>query len=134
MSRESLLHVNLVEAMSHEVKRRHSDLYSLAIYVDLPSAGNNRPGLIGGYIPDLFAVDAPETCRIIGEAKTPLDCETPRSHFQIQAFLLHLSHFPNGVFYLCVPWFYRARAEALLSAAAGAVNASSVQMVVIGHG
>ena len=132
MSRESSLHVKLVETMTAEIQRRHCDLYSLTVFVDLPSAGRDRPAVIGGYIPDVFAIDTPETCRIIGEAKTPLDCETPRSTLQLQAFLSHLSRFPNGIFYLCVPLFYRVRADSLLAAAVHAVDASSVKTRIIG--
>jgi hypothetical protein len=99
--------------------------------VDLPSAGLNRPAIIGGYIPDVFAIDAPETCRIIGEAKTALDCESERSYRQLQAFLSHLSLFPNGTLYLCVPWFYRRRAETLLAAATRVAGVSSVTYRVI---
>lgn len=107
MSRESWTHVSLVEAAAAEIRRRHKDLYSLTVYIDLPSAGRDRPEMIGGYVPDIFAIDTPETCRIIGEAKTAADCETPRSRLQFVAFLKHLSCFPNGLFYLAVPWFYR---------------------------
>src|SRR5271166_1422041 len=107
MSRESALHVKLVEMTAVEIQRRHGDLYSLTILVDLPSAGRDRPHVIGGYVPDVFAIDTPETCRIIGEAKTALDCETERSRLQFIAFFSHLSRFPNGRFYLCVPHVYR---------------------------
>ncbi len=131
MSRESELHVKLVEAAVAKIQRRHCDLYSLTILVDLPSARQNRPTLIGRFIPDVFAIDAPETCRIIGEAKTPLDCETERSRLQIQAFLGHLALFPNGLFYLCVPLFYRVRAETLVGAAVRATGACAVKTEVI---
>ena len=131
MSREFLMHVSLVEAAATEIKRRHKDLYSLTMYVDLPSAGRDRPTMIGGYVPDIFAIDTPETCRIIGEAKTAADCETPRSRLQFIAFLSHLSRFPNGLFYLAVPWFYRVRARTLIDAAAQAAGASAVKLQVI---
>lgn len=131
MSRESLMHVSLVKAAAAEIRRRHEDLYSLTMYVDLPSAGRDRPEMIGGYIPDIFAIDTPETCRIIGEAKTAADCETPRSRLQFIAFLTHLSRFPNGLFYLAVPWFYRVRARTLVESAAHAAGASSVELRVI---
>lgn len=131
MSRESLMHVSLVEAAATEIKWLHKDLYSLTMYIDLPSAGRDRPGMIGGYVPDIFAIDSPETCRIIGEAKTAADCETPRSRLQFMAFLSHLSHFPNGLFYLAVPWFYRVRARNLIDATAQAAGASAVKVQVI---
>lgn len=82
-------------------------------------------------MPDIFAIDAPETCRIIGEAKTAADCETPRSHLQFVAFLSHLSRFPNTLFYLAVPWFYRVRAQSLIDSVAKAAGASSVRVRVI---
>ena len=131
MSRESLTHVSLVEAAAAEIKWRHKDLYSLTMFVDLPSAGRDRPKMIGGYVPDIFAIDTPETCRIIGEAKTATDCETPRSRLQFIAFLSHLSRFPNGTFYLAVPWFYNVRARTLIDAAAEAAGASAVKVQVI---
>ena len=131
MSRESSLHVGLVETAAAEIRRRHCNLYSLTVFVDLPSAGRDRPQMIGGYVPDVFAIDTPETCRIIGEAKTPLDCETPRSRLQLVAFLSHLSHFPNALFYLAVPWSYRVRARILIDSAAEAAAASSVRLQVI---
>jgi hypothetical protein len=87
--------------------------------------------MIGGYVPDIFAIDAPETCRIIGEAKTATDCETPRSRLQFIAFLSHLSQFPNGIFYLSVPWFYRARARALVESAIEPAGALSVKIQII---
>lgn len=131
MSRESSMHVGLVEGAVAEIKRRHQGLYSLTIYVDLPSAGRDRPAMIGGYVPDIFAIDTPETCRIIGEAKTASDCETPRSRLQFIAFLSHLSRFQNGLFYLAVPWFYRLRARTLIDSAAEAAGASTVTVQVI---
>ena len=131
MSRESTTHVGLVEAAAAEIRRRHKDLYSLTMFVDLPSAGRDRPGMIGGYVPDIFAIDTPETCRIIGEAKTAIDCETARSRLQFIAFLTHLSRFPNGLFYLAVPWFYRVRARTLIESAAQAAGAATVKLQVI---
>lgn len=131
MSRESLAHVSLVEAAATEIRRRHKDLYSLIMFVDRPSAGRDRPTMIGGYVPDIFAIDTPETCRIIGEAKTAIDCETPRSRLQFIAFLTHLSCFPNGLFYLAVPWFYRVRARTLIECAAQAAGAAAVKLHVI---
>jgi hypothetical protein len=131
MSRESSMHVKLVETAAAEIKRRHKHLYSLTVYVDLPSAGADRPKMIGGYVPDIFAIDTPETCRIIGEAKTATDCETPRSRLQFLAFLSHLSHFQNGLFYLAVPWFYRVRARTLIEQVALTAGASAVDVQVI---
>ena len=131
MSRESLMHVSLVETAVAEIRRRHNDLYSLTMYVDVPSAGRDRPTMIRGYVPDIFAIDTPETCRIIGEAKTAVDCETPRSRLQFIAFLSHLSCFPNGLFYLAVPWFYRVRARTVIESAALAAGASAVRLEVI---
>jgi hypothetical protein len=87
--------------------------------------------MIGGYVPDIFAIDSPETCRIIGEAKTPADCETPRSRLQFIAFLSHLSHFPSGLFYIAVPLFYRVHTRNLIDSAAQVAGASAVKVQII---
>lgn len=134
MSWETAQHVRLVDALTAEIRRRHAGLYSLTLFVDLPTFRRDRPQPIGGFVPDVFAVDAPETCRIVGEAKTPLDLETVRSRTQIEAFLTHLSRFPNANFYLAVPLLYRNRAESLLGCAASNACALSVHVHVIGGG
>ncbi len=82
--------------------------------VDHHVFGANRPLSISGFMPDLFASDLPATFEVLGEAKTPLDLETQRSARQISAFLDHLAVRPGSSFYLSVPAFSRARAEAFL--------------------
>jgi hypothetical protein len=134
MSWETAQHVRLVEALAAEIMARHAGLYSLTLFLDLPAYRRDRPRATGGFVPDVFAVDVPETCRIIGEAKTPLDLETDRSRTQIEAFLTHLSRFPNPNFYLAVPLLYKNRAESLLGCAATAASAASVRVHVIGSG
>ena len=134
MSWETALHVRLVETLATEIKRRHAGLYSLTLFIDLPAFRKDRPQSISGFVPDVFAVDTPETCRIVGEAKTPLDLETARSRHQIEAFLAHLSRFPNANFYLSVPLLYRNRAESLIGYAVENASAMGVRVDVIGIG
>jgi hypothetical protein len=126
MSFESALHLQMVRQIVREVAARHGDLYSLVILADLTDYGRNKPMRVGGYVPDVFAIDAPETCRIIGEAKTPGDFETERSQRQVSAFLSHLATAPRAYFYLAVPWVYASRAGALLN---DLINASGAQAV-----
>lgn len=126
--------MRLVETLATEVRNRHAALYSLTMFIDLPEFRRDRPQPIAGFVPDLFAVDTPETCRIIGEAKTPLDFETERSRAQIAAFLTHLSRFPTSHFYLAVPLLYRLRAESLVGGIRSDVSASGVGVHVIGGG
>ncbi|RWN59372.1 hypothetical protein [Mesorhizobium sp.] len=76
--------------------------------------GSNRPSSIDRYTPDLFASDLPVTFEVIGEAKTPLDLETPRSTRQIAAFLDYLALRPNSSFYLSVPPFAIPRSRIIL--------------------
>lgn len=132
MTRETGQHVSLVEGAIAAIQTSHRALYSLVIYADLPAFGRDRPPYIGGFIPDVFAIDVPETVRIIAEAKTPIDLETQRSHRQITAFLRHLSSFPHGILLLTVPWPYTARAHNLLSAWGKDTGCASVSVQVIG--
>ncbi len=132
MSRESAMHVRLVELAAAEIKRRHKDLYSLTIYVDLPSAGLDRPEMIGGYAQLISSRSTRLKPAGSSARRRPhADCETPRSRLQFIAFLSHLSCFPNGLFYLAVPWFYRVRALTLIDSAAQAAGASAVKVRVI---
>ncbi len=81
------------------------------VFADHRGFGVNQPPMIGGYKPDLFVQDVPETFRVIGEAKTPTDFNDDRSMRQIAAFLHHLSLYPNASFYLAVPWLLQERAR-----------------------
>lgn len=116
MSGESEVHVRLVEKLIHEVRQRHSDSGDIAIFADHHSFGRNRPARIGGFFPDLFASDVPETFRVIGEAKTEADLKTDRSERQLAAFLDHLALYPKSTFYLAVPWLLVPRARGVLKA------------------
>jgi hypothetical protein len=82
MSGESELHIRLVEKLIYEVRRRHSDGANIAIFAEHHSFGRNRPARIGGFFPDVFASDVPETFRVVGEAKTESDLKTNRSERQ----------------------------------------------------
>lgn len=84
------------------------------MFADHHRFGSDRPPMIGGFTPDLFASDIPESFRIIGEAKTSSDIDSARTHSQIRAFLQHLSLYENGMFYLAVPLFAGPRARYLL--------------------
>ena len=130
MSRESELHVELVRSVIRAIEADFKHVYSLVLYADLPNFGRDRPHPISGYIPDVLALDIPETFQVLGEAKTHKDLETDRSQRQIRAFLRHLAASPSASFYLAVPLFLQARAKVLMAHWAREVNATSVRCVV----
>jgi hypothetical protein len=110
MSGESSQHIKLVERLITIVEDRHRTSRGILIFADHRKFGDGQqPPMIGGYKPDLFAQDLPETFRLIGEAKTQNDLEQERSALQIAAFLDHLALRPNGGLYLAVPWFLKGR-------------------------
>jgi hypothetical protein len=115
MSGESLVHVRLIEYLVVHVRRMHYPPRGLLLLADHHAFGTNRPPSISGFTPDLFASDLPATFEVLGEAKTPLDLETERSVRQISAFLDHLAVRPESSFYLSVPAFSKARAQAFLN-------------------
>ena len=115
MSGESALHVRLVERLIHHVRLHHVPPRGLLLLADHHAYGSNRPGTIDGFAPDVFASDLPATFEVIGEAKTPLDLESPRSARQIAAFLDYLALRPNSNFYLSVPPFTAARSWTILN-------------------
>jgi hypothetical protein len=114
MSGESSTHTILVENLIRVVDLRHKHTRGFTMFADHHRFGSDRPPMIGGFTPDLFASDVPESFRIIGEAKTSSDLDSMRTHFQIRAFLEHLSLYENGMFYLAVPLFVGPRARYLL--------------------
>ena len=113
---ESATHAGLVQAVIAYVKHEFGDLAEFAIREDAvrPVRGE-RPPMIEGYVPDVFATDVPTTMTLIGEAKTQQDIETDHSRRQISAFLSYLSKTPNGVFVLSVPLAAGAMARRLLA-------------------
>jgi len=114
MSGESRAHTILVKSLIDGVDARHKHVRGFTMFADHHSFGNDRPPMIGGFTPDLFASDVPESFRIIGEAKTSSDLDAERTNCQIRAFLEHLSLRRNGIFYLAVPLFAGPRARYLL--------------------
>jgi len=101
---ESPQHSRLVRLIVKFVEQEFALLEWLAIYDDTtePHRGE-KPPRIGGYVPDVFAVDTPRSTTIIGEAKTLRDLSTQRSRDQITGFLNYLSLVHNGVFILATP-------------------------------
>jgi hypothetical protein len=114
MSGESALHVRLVERLITAVEERYSLHADLMVFADHHSFGRDRPPTIGVFTPDLFASRVPSTFHVIGEAKTPSDLESDRSHRQLEAFLDHLALYPGSALILAVPWTTAPRARHIL--------------------
>src|SRR5260370_41744437 len=104
MSGESAKHIALIERLLSVIEERHGTSQGIMVFADHRRFPLGQPPTIGGYKPDVLAHDLPITFRIIGEAKTS-DLGDDRSLRQIGAFLDHLRLYPNGTFYLAVPWF-----------------------------
>lgn len=115
MSGESGHHSALVERLITVIQTRHSAPRGMLVLADHRAFGDDRPPQIGGFTPDVFASDVPETFRVLGEAKTPVDLESERSSRQIAAFLDHLSLRGSATLYLAVPWLFVPRAQYLVS-------------------
>jgi hypothetical protein len=130
MSGESRTHTTLVENLIQVVDLRHKHTRGFTMFADHHRFGSDRPPMIGGFTPDLFASDVPESFRIIGEAKTSSDLDCVRTHFQIRAFLQHLSLYENGRFYLAVPLFAGPRARHLVKSLLGSVEAKVITEVL----
>jgi hypothetical protein len=117
MSGESSDHAALVQRLIAVIGIEYGASGRLFILADHRSHGSDRPPQIGGFTPDLFAAEIPETFHVLGEAKTKDDLESDRSARQVAAFLDHLSLRPSSCLYLAVPWFCVPRAQAIVRAA-----------------
>jgi len=129
---ESSQHAALVQIIIGYIKREHAEVTALGIVDDRSSAiGAEKPNRIEGFVPDVYAFDAPRTTTIIGEAKTKEDLETEHSKKQIAAFLSHLRYQNAGILIMAVPWQLKRRAQAIVTTLQQAVGAGSVKTVTL---
>jgi len=104
----------------------------MAVINDLSSPVHaEKPNRIDGFVPDVYAFDAPLTTVIIGEAKTRDDLETERSRKQITAYLSYLGQQQSGIFILAVPWHAKRRAQAIVDALRTETGATSVKTIML---
>lgn len=126
---ESSKHTALVQVIIRYIGREHS---GLGIINDLSSPlYAEKPNRIDGFVPDVYAFDAPLTTVVIGEAKTQDDLETERSRKQMTAFLSFLSLQKSAVFILAVPWHLKRRGASIVEALLAETGATSVKTVML---
>jgi len=129
---ESAKHLELVRCILIYVQENYVGVDHVAMLHDLPgSIGCDKPPKIGEFRPDVYAVDAPLTKTIIGEAKTQADLETDHTKNQLRAFMRFLRLQDNAVLVLAVPWQAKARGRTILKALAGEIDAPKTRIVVI---
>jgi hypothetical protein len=129
---ESINHVALVSRLLTYVQNTMNGNLHLHVLHDLPGPiGSERPPLISGFRPDLYATDMTRQTVLVGEAKTTLDLETEHSRAQYTAYVRHLSIFSAPTLILAVPWHLRVRAKTLLRLAAEEANAIHVARIVV---
>ena len=128
---ESLVHLRLVGRILSYVRDEYQ-AYQLAIFHDLPDLlGAEKPPRIEGFVPDLYAIDAPLSITILGEAKTAEDLETDHSRKQLKAFLTFLRLQPIGILVIAVPWQAQARARNLVARLQQELQCTEVRTIVI---
>lgn len=128
---ESLVHLHLVGRIVSYVRAEYQ-AYQLAVFHDLPNLlGAEKPPRIGGFVPDVFAIDAPPSITILGEAKTVEDLETEHSREQLAAFLTFLRLQPSGILVVAVPWQAQARAKNLVAQLQRQLQCAGVRAIVI---
>jgi hypothetical protein len=129
---ESIQHTALVQIIIKYIAREHAQIAALGVVNDLSSPLHaEKPNRIDGFVPDVYAFDAPLTTIIIGEAKTRDDLETEHSRKQITAYLSFLGHQQTGIFILAVPWQAKRRASAIIETLRLATGAESVKTVTL---
>lgn len=129
---ESIKHTALVQIIISYIGREHAQLTALGVINDLSSPLRaEKPNRVDGFVPDVYAFDAPLTTVIIGEAKTQDDLETERSRKQLTAYLSHLGHQETGILILAVPWHLKRRANAIVEALRTETGATSVKTVML---
>lgn len=129
---ESSKHLELIRCILACIKQRYSGVKHVTTLHDLPGyVGCDKPPKIGPYRPDVYAIDAPVTRTIVGEAKTQLDLETDHSTGQFAAFLRYLRLQPNPTLIVAVPWQAKATARTRLQRISSETEAQLVEIVVV---
>lgn len=129
---ESAAHSRLVRAILDHLDQSFGSLTEIAVREDSSSAlRGERPPMIGGFVPDVFATDVPTTMTVIGEAKTRQDLERSHSQAQISAFLRFLAATTNGVFILSVPLTAGATARRIAQIAGQSFLGATTKIIVL---
>lgn len=102
---ESLAHVLLVQEIIDWINRRDSQAVILADTSIFPN--KDRPPIIGGHVPDVFARVDSLRQTIIGEAKTRRDLENEHTMSQFRSYSAYCKHHPGTLLVLAVPWDMR---------------------------
>jgi hypothetical protein len=128
---ESAAHARLVRAILEYIDGQFGSISNIAVRDDSSSSvRGERPPVIRGYVPDVYAMDVPTTVTLIGEAKTRDDLEKAHSEAQISAFLSYLSA-TRGIFILSVPLNAGATARRIAKEYGGRFGAPSTKIVVL---
>lgn len=129
---ESAKHIELVRCILTYIQNNYSGIRQVAMLHDLPGfVGCDKPPKIATYRPDVYAIDAPLSRTIVGEAKTQIDLEADHSKNQFMAFLSFLRVQPRPTLIVSVPWQAKATARSLLQGLCSRLDAQVVQVVVI---
>lgn len=129
---ESINHTELLARLLKYVHYTFAADQDAVILHDLPNAiGCEKPPMIGGFRPDLYASTGVLETVIIGEAKTAKDLETAHSREQYRAYTRHLAICAHPTFIMAVPWSLRVRAKTLMRLASEEAGASGIARVVI---
>jgi len=129
---ESARHARLVQAIVAHAERRLGKVTDILVRDDAvrPLRGE-RPPMLAGFMPDVYATDVPTTKTLVGEAKTETDLETEHSRAQIAAFLEYLAYTPGGFFVLAVPVGVKPRARWVLRELGRSLGENAPQTEVI---
>jgi hypothetical protein len=125
---DSAQHLALVNSILVLV-RRDFPTTRFIVLSDLPGS-LDKPPRINGFVPDVFAEDAPRTAVVVGEAKTVRDLQTEHSRLQIAAFLKFLAAQQNGIFVLAVPWPATATARQIVEMELRELEPQNIRVVI----
>jgi len=126
---ETRQHIELTKAIISYVQE-HFGAEDLALLTDLPGSCD-KPPRVYGFVPDVFANNAPQTLVIIGEAKTAQDLATDHSKAQICEFIRFLAAQSRAVFILAVPWPAAASARQMVEQYLAVFEANNVRPIIL---
>lgn len=131
---ESEEHTQLVRTIQHWISENYSaGRWALCTVCDLPES-YEKPHLIGGYRPDVWARDIPHSLTIVGEAKTAGDLENTHAEAQFRAYMNYLASQPRPILIVATSWVARAAAVLTVERLVRRLNLRDLERVFLAAG
>lgn len=123
-------HSSLVEQLYIWVRER-CDASGCRYNISLDHISPEKPPVIYGSVPDVYAIEFKDKKIVIGEAETERGLLDRHTETQLRNFIRGCQDYHNSLFVLAVPWHMTARAKTIIKQLKMELNADHIETVVL---